>query len=197
MSKLPEFNPPQLNPYAVTTSTLGVVLGTDAESIRREHLSHEASVKSIGLLYWLGGIFGCLLGIGYSVGGVINVVDPSTTGIGITLLVLGIVVLGFALFQIMVARALGKLKPWSRIAATVISCIGLIGFPIGTLISGYFLYLLQSKKGTVVFSDQYKEVIAATPHIKYKTSIVVWILLGLLVGVIVLAILAIAIGNLV
>ena len=61
------------------------------------------------------------------------------------------------------------------------SVVGLIGFPIGTLISGYILYLLWGKKGRVIFSPEYQAVIAATPHVKYKTSIVVWILLGLVV----------------
>ena len=195
MSNQPEFNPSSVNPYAVSTSTLATNLGTDAESIRREHLNHEASVKSIGLLYWLGGIFGCLVGVAYAIGGLVNVVNPNTTGIGITLLVLGVIVTCFAVLQIMVAIAIRKLKPWSRIAATVISCIGLLGFPIGTLISAYFLYLLQSSKGTVVFSDHYQEVIAATPHIRYRTSIVVWVLLGLLVGIIGFGILALVIGR--
>ena len=27
----------------------------------------------------------------------------------------------------------------------------------------------------MVFSDEYKNIIAATPHIKYRTSIIVWI----------------------
>jgi len=195
MSNQPEFNPSSVNPYAVSTSTLATNLGTDAESIRREHLNHEASVKSIGLLYWLGGIFGCLVGVAYAIGGLVNVVNPNTIGIGITLLVLGVIVTCFAVLQIMVAIAIRKLKPWSRIAATVISCIGLLGFPIGTLISAYFLYLLQSSKGTVVFSDHYQEVIAATPHIRYRTSIVVWVLLGLLVGIIGFGILALVIGR--
>ncbi len=186
---------PDLNPYASTTATLATNLGTDAESIRKQHLNHEASVKSIGMLYWLGGILGCLLAFGYLIGGAVSLTDPQTVGAGIVLLVLGVVVLCFSVFQIMVARGIGKLEPWSRIAATVISCIGLLGFPIGTMISAYFLYLLQSSKGTVVFSDQYKEVMAETPHIKYKTSIFVWILLGLVVGLIVFAILAVAIGN--
>ena len=35
---------------------------------------------------------------------------------------------------------------------------------------------MWSEKGNVVFSDHYKEVIAATPHVRYKTSIIVWIL---------------------
>jgi hypothetical protein len=63
----------------------------------------------------------------------------------------------------------------------VLSCFGLLGFPIGTLISAYFLYLLSSQKGVYIFSPEYARVIAATPHIKYKTSIIGWILLGILV----------------
>lgn len=34
----------------------------------------------------------------------------------------------------------------------------------------------------MVFSPYYKEIISQTPHIKYKTSIVVWIFLGLLLA---------------
>ena len=71
-------------------------------------------------------------------------------------------------------------KPWSRIIATVGSVISLIGFPMGTIIGGYILYLLWGEKGRTVFSPAYTGVIAATPHLKYKTSIIVWILLGLL-----------------
>ena len=32
----------------------------------------------------------------------------------------------------------------------------------------------------MVFSDEYRAVIEQTPHIKYRTSIIVWIVLGLL-----------------
>ena len=56
---------------------------------------------------------------------------------------------------------------------------------MGTLIGFYMLYLLLSKKGTMVFSPEYKEIIAQTPHMKYKTSPVVWIALGLIVAAIV------------
>jgi len=54
----------------------------------------------------------------------------------------------------------------------------LIGFPIGTLIHGYILYLYWGTKGRKVFSPEYKQIIAGTPHVKYKTSIIIWILLG-------------------
>ena len=79
--------------------------------------------------------------------------------------------------------------------AIVLSAIGLLGFPIGTLISAYFLYLLVSEKGKVVFSDEYKEVIRKTPHIRYKTSIVVWIFLGLLLLLIGLGLVGLLFGR--
>lgn len=171
------------NPYAVSGGSMAAASGqlsTDVESIRKQYLSHEASVKSIGLLYWLGGIILSLMTVAYLIGGVGMMLDSKTVADGVLRFVLAIFIGSLAVFQIIVARAIGKLKPWSRIAATVLSCIGLLGFPIGTLINGYFLYLLQSKKGEYVFSAQYQQVIAATPHIKYKTSIIVWILLGIL-----------------
>lgn len=83
-----------------------------------------------------------------------------------------------------------KLKSWARIPTAILSGIGLLGFPVGTLINGYILYLVFSRKGVTVFSDDYKRVIAETPHIKYRTSIVVWIILGWLVALILFGVFA-------
>ncbi|HKB60455.1 MAG TPA: hypothetical protein VKC56_10480, partial [Gallionellaceae bacterium] len=69
-----------------------------------------------------------------------------------------------------------------RIVAGVLAGLGLLGFPFGTVISAFILYLLFSKKGAMVFSDEYKQVIADTPDIKYRTSIIVWIFLALLIA---------------
>ena len=91
---------------------------------------------------------------------------------------------GLGLLQGFVAVGLRRLRNWARIVAIVFSVIGLIAVPIGTLISAYFLYLLVSEKGRIVFSDEYKRVIEQTPHIVYKTSVVVWILLILLIALI-------------
>ena len=68
-----------------------------------------------------------------------------------------------------------------KIPATIFSAIGLLSVPIGTLINGYILYLIYSAKGNMVFSEEYRKVIAATPNIKYKTSIIIWIFLGIVV----------------
>jgi len=185
-----------INPYApiASSSPLGQ-FGDGNESIRKSHLSHEASIKSIGILYMLGAILGFLFAIVYAVLGVRGILSPgrnpneSMLG-GAILLVLAVVAGGMSTFQYILARGLSRLTPWCRIAGIVFSCIGLIGFPIGTLISAYFLYLLGSQKGAYIFSPEYARVIAATPHIKYKTSIIVWILLGILLFFIALGIIA-------
>lgn len=185
------------NPYAVTTDALALPgMGNDFEAIRKKYISHEASVKSIGTLYMLGGIIGLLLTVGY----VFAAASASTrggdaAGSAAILIVLAAISGGMAVFQIVVARGLWQLLPWARIAATVLSCIGLLGVPLGTIISAYFLYLLQSEKGTMVFSDQYKEVIRATPHIKYRTSLIVWILLGALIALILVGVIAAIFGG--
>jgi len=101
-----------------------------------------------------------------------------------------IVFFGLGAFQFAVGLGLRKLLPWARIAGIVMGCLSLLGFPAGTLIGGYFLYLLLSAKGQYVFSPEYSRVIAATPHIKYQTSIIVWIFLGLLILVVSVGVIA-------
>jgi hypothetical protein len=103
--------------------------------------------------------------------------------------------LGLGILQGATAMGIRKLQNWARYVAVVFSVIGLLGFPIGTIISAYFLYLLLSQKGTMVFSDEYKEIIAATPHLKYKTSIIVIILLILLVVILVFGALALVLAG--
>ena len=180
-------NTPGMNPYAVPSVVDANLAGSgSAETIRKRYLSHEASVKSIGLLYWIGGVFGALATIAYLIlaVGLLTKGDPT----GVITLLLAVFMGGISAFQIALARGLRHLQPWSRIGTIVLSAIGLLGFPIGTLISAYILYLVGSQKGVYVFSPEYKQIIAATPHLKYKTSIVVWILLGLVIAVIALAI---------
>ncbi|MCA9128288.1 MAG: hypothetical protein KDB22_14450 [Planctomycetales bacterium] len=187
-----QFPPPadDTNPYAPTSafSTAQYQASTDAEFIRKQYLSHEASTKSIGVLYLLGAIFLVPVGVGFFGWGIYGIATGEMEAlIG---LVLGMVYLTLGVGQGLTGIGLRRLRPWARIVGIVFSVIGLIGFPIGTLISGYFLYLLASQKGVYIFSDEYRRIIESTPHIKYKTSIVVWILLGLLVLLFVLAMIA-------
>lgn len=174
------------NPYAAPTSS-GYdvpIAESGSETIRKMHIGHEASIKSFGCLYALGAIFLVLAGIVVIIAGIGQIVSPNpnqpaTTGL--LLLALSAVYLGLGIAQGFVAWGLRKLNQVGRIGGTFFGAIGLLGIPIGTLISAYLLYLLWSEKGNTVFSPRYKRVIRATPHIKYKTSIIVWIFLGVIV----------------
>jgi hypothetical protein len=102
---------------------------------------------------------------------------------------------------------LRRLKTWARwtavvlIALTLLWVALLIGaalvvrqpavaiiYAVAALIPGYMLYLLIASKASVVFSREYRAVINRTPHIKYRTSLLVKVLLGLFVALIVLAV---------
>lgn len=182
------------NPYlAPTTGAEEPVAATDAEVIRNKHIAHEASVKSIGFLYLLSAI---LVMFGVIVFFTITL-SVQQVGRGYTVTMIGVLsmLITLAIIQPLIAWGFYKLRPWARIVAGVLSAIGLIGFPLGTLINAYILYLLFSAKGAMVFSEEYKTIIQQTPHIKYRTSIVVWILLALLLGLIGFGVIAVLLGG--
>lgn len=159
------------NPYAAPVTTSSPLDLTPASAqIRQEHLKHESSIKSIGTLYTLGGLLLIVAAIIAIYGATQTKEAPSDLGTFAILVPL-------AGLQLWLGLSLRKLKKGARIPAIVMSAIGLIGIPIGTIISIYFLYLLCSKKGKMVFSSEYAQVIAETPGMKYRTSALAWILL--------------------
>jgi hypothetical protein len=197
------------------------VADNDAELIRREHLGREANIKSLGHLNYLGAFF-CGLAtilIALTAMGVIpprldqpNTLDPMTQK-----LIFG----GMAVFYLVFTALYGAmgyglthLQVWARwtqvvltslgllyvafmalAAAMVNPVVGLVVLLFGGGIGGLILYLLVSSKAGVVFSREYQEVIRKTPHVKYKTSIVVKILLGLLLLLIGFGVLAAIFGG--
>lgn len=171
-----------LNPYAPPQAAVADIseAPSEAEAIRREHIKHEASIRSVGILYYLSGGLMALIAAMFVAG-----LTDINFGIG-----LAVVYGALAALSIVVGHQIRALRPWARIAAIVLSVIGLFGFPLGTLINGYILYLLLSKKGQRIFASDYADIVAATPHVKYKTSIVLWIILGVLLLLILAAVLA-------
>lgn len=172
----------QQNPYAApqveSFAAVPPVVDTDAERIRKLYLNHEASVQSIGLLYYLGG---GLLVLGMFVG-VIDVMRIGGLGVGMLVLLF---YAGLAAISFVLGRGLRTLHRYVRIPVVILSCLnvllgllGLIGggslFALIVLaINAYILYLLLSPKGGMVFSAQYAEIRHQTPQIKYRTSIIV------------------------
>ena len=171
----------QQNPYAAPLSPgPAEAVPTAAETTRRKYLNHEASVKSIGSLYLLGAIFLIPAGV-VTLVGALSMRRPGGEPAAIAV-ALGVSSSYLAVGCLQVATAIGlrRLRPWARIVAIVLSAIGLLVVPFGTIFCAYFLYLLLSQKGIVVFSEEYRTVIDDTPHIKYRTSIVAIIFLFLL-----------------
>jgi hypothetical protein len=174
-----------VNPYAAPTARVDDAgANPEAEAIRRAHINHEASIKAVGVLYYLGGTL-ITLGVITGIAGAPNAPD------GAMLLLVGAI--GVA--QFFAGWGVRAFRPWGRVVGIVLSAIGLLAFPIGTIINGYILYLFLAKKGRTIFSPKYQEVVAATPHVKYKVSIVVWIFLALILAVIVIGIGVAVIGG--
>ena len=174
-----------VNPYAAPAARVDDIgVNPEAEAVRREHINHEASIKAVGVLYYLGGL---LLTIGAFTG----MAGAPNAGGALVIALVG--ALGLA--QFFAGWGVRAFRPWGRILGCILSGIGLLGFPIGTLINGYILYLFLSKKGRTIFSPEYQDVIAATPHVKYKTSIIVWIFLALILALVVIGIGVSVIGG--
>jgi hypothetical protein len=164
------------NPYAPPKARVDDVVQsvTDAEAIRREYLKHEASVRSIGSLYYLSGGLLCIAAIGL-------IGMYFTSRHEWPMITFGPVYAVLGVLGIFLGRGIRHLRPWARTTSIVLGCVGLLGFPVGTLINAYILYLLLSSKGKRVFAPDYPDIIAATPHIKYRGSALTWILLGVVV----------------
>ncbi len=173
-----------VNPYASSSPhSLGAHTGGgQSDAIRRENLSHEASVRSIGLLYLIGAVLMMFVGLVGVIMGIVTLTrggDAATAGV--IAIVVSIVYSAMGGLNWFIGSGLRNLQNWARITAGIFAIPGLLGIPVGTLISAYFLYILLSKKGEFVCSEHYRRVVASTPHIKYKTSIVIWIFVGCLV----------------
>jgi hypothetical protein len=161
-----------------------------AEAVRQKYLSHESNLRSLSLLYYLTGALELLSGL--AIGGV-AIAESKTEDV-----VTGVVLIAIGVFLVWLGMLYRKLSRSLLVPATIAAGIGLLGFPLGTALSAYILYLLYSREGKFVRSGEYREIVAATPQIAWKTSLLIKILLGLLalafVSVVVISVL-IALGQ--
>ena len=143
------------NPYASPSRAKGKGNGKDNELIQK-YGRHARSVKAIGYCFtilnglaFLGAIVGVVLIL------INGVAEDSTLSASASAILLSAVSLLYA-FWVVVGLHLLKFRNWAKIAATIVCALALLGIPIGTAIGGYFLWILHSEKGKVVFSDQYR-----------------------------------------
>lgn len=159
------------NPFRAPQVTTEPSYGdSEAQALRRKFLSHEASVKTIGLVCAIGGFCFSL-----AWGALLVIPSPLTLDTGSVLLISLAVAVG--VLVIIAGFGMRTLRPWGRIAGSVVVLPGLLGFPYATILVIYILYLLLSRKGKMVFSDEYREIMAQTPHIRARSSVFAWIIL--------------------
>lgn len=164
----------EFNPYAPPQAATLIHDGSP-EAIRQAHITHETSIKSVGALYALiGGLM--LLPVFISL---LESVTRATSAddfapLAVALLVgMGVLVLG---------ASVRRLKPWTRISMAVVS--GLLAavtlftvfFPALNL---YIIWLMISAKGRMVFSPAYQHIIALTPDMRPRHSVLAVILVVL------------------
>lgn len=202
---MPSTSPEDYNPFEAPAATIAGatpvdLAGTDVELYRRRYLKHEASVRSVGTLAYLGSFLAGLVFAACSVALVAMIasaetphkfpVDPRSLFGGIVAVALIAVVLYGAL-----GYGLRRLQPWARWTSAALAGLYLLfimgGFAwvatadprlasyatgrswLPIAIACMVLYLMLSAKGTVVFSADYREVVRQTPHIRSRTSLVV------------------------
>jgi hypothetical protein len=162
------------NPYQAPSARVEDPVETGVDAERTAHLRHEARLRMVGILYWLGAavmvvIFGSVL--------VVESVTPDAAGWAMpgTLTVI-------ALLAAVVGWGYWSLSPWVRWPGTVFSVLGLLAIPIGPIVHGYFLYLMWCAKGRRVLAPDYAEVRRRTPHLRYRRTVGDWIALAILIG---------------
>ncbi|HRQ63542.1 MAG TPA: hypothetical protein PKZ76_01530 [Xanthomonadaceae bacterium] len=178
------------NPYAPPGAALAEPSGDNTdEALRRAHVRHERQLKSVGALYYLGAFMMSLSAI------VILATPGPSTPTGASPLP-ALFVLGIAVALGTIGFGFRRLRSWVRIPGGLLSGLGLLAIPVGTLIHGWILYLMFCAKGRMVLSPDYQRVIAATPHVRYQRTVGDWIALAvvlvLLLGIVLLIVIATA-----
>jgi hypothetical protein len=122
----------------------------------------ETHVKVLAVLNIIGGAIGiaCALFLGVIMGGAAAVVGASGDAdaavaipiIGITGMALVAFLTVWSLPGLIIGIGLYKMRPWARIGGIVISIIGLIAFPIGTILGAYGLWVLFNKETERLFA---------------------------------------------
>lgn len=159
------------NPYAAPQSVVEdlPVAGIGAMEAQRQALiRHEVQLKSVGSLYYLGGTVTLLSSL-VLLGNAVQL--RGTPMLALMMPILGLIYLALG-------YGFRRVQGWVRVPGAIIAVLSLVSFPVGTLIGGWILYLMFGAKGRQVLAPEYQDVIAATPHVKFKRSTGDWIAVG-------------------
>ena len=168
------------NPYEAPAARLDDPVEGDDVAIRTPLLKHEASLKPVALLYWLGAAY-------TGVVGAVMLPEALRKGpqgdFGYGFIVMAVVALVFAVAFAVTGWGFRTLAPWVKVPGGILSGIGLLAIPIGTLFNAYILYLMFGAKGRRILAPDYPAIRARTPHLKWRRSAAEWVGVGLILGI--------------
>jgi hypothetical protein len=162
------------NPFAPpeTESHPGPVEDSAALRTRREYLETEVQVRALGSVFFVVGTV--VLGWSASILVIVGRLSSRSVELLVPSVALGVSVAFLAL-----GFFLRRLEPRAFWPAITGASVLLFTFPVGTPIGLYVLLVLLRPKSRQVLSAHYAEVRRATPFVVYRTPMLVWALLGL------------------
>ncbi|MEM6470095.1 MAG: hypothetical protein AAF802_11110 [Planctomycetota bacterium] len=174
------------NPYQPTLSTGDTSSGGTYETLRRKHLRQETSIRTIGLLHMFGGVMAMLGATLFTISSVFAIFQGDEGAVLVTLFGVAYGAFGFGSFY--TGRGLRRFENTPRTLAIIISVIGLLAIPFGTLINALFLYVLCNRNASVIFSDRYREAVKQTPHVKNRFSFGFVLLVAVLISILIVGV---------
>jgi general secretion pathway protein G len=156
-------------------------------------MQRPGTISVLAVLNFLGGAFTSLGGLAI----LATAADQGAVVVGI-----GVVYLLISGIQITTGVGLWNLRPWGRTLQIVLACIGLIGFPIGTLVSALILYYLFRPGIKALFSGKQASELtpderASLAELSASGVSAITVIIVILVGIVLCGIVsAIAIPNL-
>ncbi len=143
------------------------------QALRQRHLMWEKCIRSIGVLFYLPAILlihrGALILTGNAPGA------PKPAGLFLA---------AFGVAFVLAGYGFRKLDPAFRYRGGILAGISLIifavpqfgiFFPAGIAICAYVLFLIFGPPGRKVYAADYQRAIIATPEIKAKPPVIVWV----------------------
>ena len=115
----------------------------------------DTHIKVLGWLYIILGALGILSAaivfLAVFGGGLLSGDRQAIAITSIVATVISAIVLLFSLPGVIVGAGLLRYRPWARVLALVLGILNLPGFPVGTILGGYALWVLLTDEGARYF----------------------------------------------
>jgi len=150
-------------------------LETEEERIRRLHLSVETSIRTLGAVGYILGVLWGVLALSF-------VLQPRAYQFLVDAALWSMAAVGF----FAEGHALRKLSQLAGNILAIAACLAIIAILcvilwtgatpllISVPIAAYPIYLVRSKKGQFVFSQEYAKIRQQTPYMVYRPQAVQW-----------------------